>query len=240
MALTVADVAGYVRRRLDGEPSVPMLTLCNQAGEFLIGAHTWGWLVSNPASLDVVSGRTWISLPTDFGRAHGNPQPTTDSGGYALRWSTPELVTRLQTYNGGFDLLGYIAWNAEVDGTLEPRIVISTSPTSSVADAFLLAYYRRWTELASDTQRVAIPTFMESLYLQASMAMAQGYEEHDLGSREARMTEILSGPEFMLAQRFDGSVQPSLGMMEGGGVQVLAQNYGVPDWHSTVVAGDPS
>lgn len=239
MTLTVASVSEFVRRRLDGEPSVPMMVLCNQAGDYLVNARKWGWLVRKPATLRINSGVTRIALPEDFGRAIGEPKPV-ESTSFYFRWGTPDKVAEERAYGSPAVFTGYISWLPDVDGAMKPYIEISYAPTVSESETFMLAYHAAWKEACSDTDVIQIPTFMDALYLMVVMAFAQGYDEHDNGSLDARLSEIVNGPLFKSAAQRDGSMQPSIGMMQGGAVQNLALRERTPSvYGSHIEALDP-
>lgn len=238
MTLTVLDVAGYVRRRLDGEPSVPMVTLCNQAGDYLANMHGWGWLVRKPASLNLVAGRTSISLPDDFGRALGRPR---SQGSGSFQWGTLDEVTALRAGSAtASSFVGAIVWVTDINtGTIKPQIELSAEASTTETGAFLLPYVARWTEIVSDEDLFQIPSFIEPLYLEIVFAFAQGYDEHDLSMRDERLALIRAGDTFMSARRRDGGAQPSLGQMTGGAVQMLAARQDGIEVSPSGVAADP-
>lgn len=240
MTLTVTQVSDFIRRRMDGEPSVPLMTLCNQAGDHLVNSHTWGWLVRKPASLRLTADKTRITLPADFGRAIGEPKPTTTAS-YTFRWSTPDRVAAERAYGSPSVFSGYIAWETSLDGTMQPYIELSYAPTESENETFLLPYYARWAEVSKDTDIIPVPAFIEPLYLSIVMAFAQGYDEADEGSLDMRLAEIAAGPIFQNCKQRDGSLQPSIGMMRGGAVQTLASLERTPwVYGSSISAYDPT
>lgn len=240
MTLTVLDVAGYVRRRLDGEPSVPMVTLCNQAGDYLANMHGWGWLVRKPASLNLSAGRTNISLPDDFGRALGRPR---SQGTGSFQWGTIDEVVSMRAGNTGSAsaFVGAIVWVPDINtDSIKPQIELSAEVSTSQTAAFLLPYVARWAEIASDDDVLQMPSFMEPLFLEIVFAFAQGYDEHDLSMRDERLALIRAGDTFMAARRRDGGAQPSLGQMTGGAVQMLAARQDGIEVSPSGVAADPA
>ncbi len=240
MTLTVSTVSDYVQRRLDGEPSVPLMTLCNQAGDYLVNAHPWGWLVRKPATLRITADQTRIALPDDFGRAIGEPKPV-ESTSFMFRWGTADKVAAERAYGSPSVFTGYISWSQGVTGNLTPYIELSYAPTVSESSTFMLAYYARWQDVTTDTETLQIPSFMEPLYLQTVLAFAQGYDEHDVGSLDERLAALMQGPLMLTAKRRDGSMQPSIGMMQGGAVQTLAQHERSPSvYGSHITAYDPT
>jgi hypothetical protein len=222
MALSVHDCAGYLRRRLDGESSIPVLVLCNWAGEHLTNMHPWGWLERPPASLDLLEGNSWINLPSDFGRAIGKPRPT-GSSTVSLEWATMDEIASLRSgeATSQLSLYGAISWTSSIEGVLKARIELSAEIQTTAEDSLLLAYRAKWYEVVNDDDLLRIPSWLEPLYLEVLFVYAQAYDEHDLGSLSARLLEIESSPVFMAARNRDGGVQPSVGKMSGGAVQLM-------------------
>lgn len=222
MALSVMECAGYARRRLGGEPSVPILSLCNWAGDYLVNVHPWGWLEQPPASLNLVAGQRHIALPANFGRALGKPRANNGSL-VALEWATMDEVASLRSAESvsQWCFYGAIAWRADDRGLLRPRIELSAEIQTTQTAAFLLSYSAAWSEPESDSSVLSMPTWIEPLYLEILFAYAQGHDDHDQAQLSARLAEIEIGPLYAAARRRDGSAQPSIGMMTGGAVQRL-------------------
>lgn len=240
--LTVQSVSEFIRRRLDGDPSVPVTTLCNQAGGFIVDEHTWGWLVRTPASLNLVSGRPYITLPDDFGRAIGKPIAASTTQVASFEWMEPSKVLEMRGLSLGasYCFYGYIGYALDTTtGTLKPRIELSASPTESQTAAFKLPYFAAWTDVTSDSETLVIPSFLDAVFLQIVMAFAQGYDEAENGSREMRLQEIKAGMEWTTAKRRDGAAQPSIGMMSGGAAARWMPGSGYTISH-VGVAADPT
>jgi|SRR5688572_12919105 len=222
MALSVVGCSGFVRRRLDGEPSVPIVTLCNWAGDHLVNMHAWGWLEQSLARLNLVAGRSYVDLPANFGSAIGTPRAQESTVG-SIQWVTMDEVAALRSIDtaSSVDYYGAIAWRLDENGTMRPRIELSNSIGTSQTAAYLLSYRVGWAEITDDSARLTIPTWIEPLYLEILFAFAQAYDEHDLGSLAERLASVEMSPQYMAAQLRDGGAQPSIGMMSGGAVQML-------------------
>lgn len=217
--LTVTDCADYLIRRLDGEPSVSVLTLCNRAGAYLADMHTWSWLIRQPALLTLTNNQEYIVLPSDFGRMYGQPKPTTVSSVVTLEMVSMEeyLRYRQDFLDGGPHYLGSILYTT-VSGVLTPRIAIWPKPTTTTADAFTLPYLAAWVDLTSDIAAIPIPSWLEFFYLEVLFAFAQSYDEHDVASLSQRLALLQQSTEFLNLKRRDGSVQPFIGKMRGGAI----------------------
>ncbi len=219
--LTVNDCAEFVRRRLDGEPSVPILVLCNQAGSYLIDCHKWNWLLRTSGVLNLVADSSRIVLPKDFGRLVGQPKASSGASVNSLCIGNYEDFLRYRSdyTGGGAEFRGSIVYGEDLDGNIAPRLEVWPVPTTSVQDAFRIAYLATWTRLEEDGSRVRIPEWLDSFFLQVLFAFAQAYDEHDLGGLPARLSDLLSGPEFLSLRQRDGSVQPFLGYSRGGAME---------------------
>jgi len=221
--LTVTDCADHLIRRLDGEPSVSVLTLCNRAGSYLVDMHTWSWLVRQPALLTLTQNQTYINLPSDFGRMYGQPKPTTVTSVVTLELVSMEeyLRYRQDFSDGGPHYMGSIVYDM-ASGIPNNRITIWPTPSVTTADAFTLPYMARWVDVTSDIAAIPIPSWMEFFYLEVLFAFAQSYDEHDIAPLTQRLALLQQGPEFMNLKRRDGGVQPFIGRMRGG---AMASEY---------------
>ncbi len=219
--LTVTDCANYVTRRLDGDPSVPILTLVNRAGGYLSDMHTWGWLVRPSAKLNLVAGSEYISLPSDFGRLYSQPKPTTVSTVVSLELvSMEEYLRYRQDYmDGGPRYMGVMIYAKDAEGIYGPKIQVWPIPLTTTQDAFRVAYMARWHDLCSDTEVLSIPSWVESYFLEILFAFAQSYDEHDMASLGERLAMLQASPEFSNLKRRDGGVQPYVGRMRGGAME---------------------
>lgn len=219
--LTVTDCHDAVVRRLDGEPSVSMLTLCNRAGQYLIDMHPWTWTVRPAAKLNLVAGSEYVNLPSDFGRIYGMPKPTTVSTVVSMSLvSMEEYLRYRQDYmDGGPHYMAVVVYAQTVEGGYGPKLQIWPEPLTTTQDAFRLAYLAGWTELTKDTDRIQVPAWMEFFYLEVLFAFAQSYDEHDEATLTQRLALLQSGPEFVNLKKRDGGTQPFVGQMRGGAME---------------------
>jgi len=117
-----------------------------------------------------------------------------------------------------------------------PVLEIWPNPSSNQAGVFTIFYHSRWTRLSSDSVNIDVPQFLDSLYLRIVRAFARGYEREDDGDMDERLGMIMNGPEYKMALRSDGAIQPYFGRLRGGGPgSVPAQLAGPrPDGRSRV------
>lgn len=219
--LTVTDCAESLARRLDGDPSVSVLTLVNRAGTYLADMHTWSWLVRPAAKLNLTAGSEYINLPDDFGRIYGQPKPTTVASVVSLELvSMEEYLRYRQDYmDGGPHYMATVVYAAGIDSRFGPKLQIWPEPLTTTRDAFRMAYLARWVDITTDTEVIPIPAWLEMLYLEVLFAVAQSYEEHDQASLSMRLSELHMSPEFDTAKRRDGGVQPFIGRVRGGAME---------------------
>lgn len=118
-------------------------------------------------------------------------------------------------------------------GAPTPRMEIYPYPTTNDQGAFLLFYRKKWTTPTGDTDAIAIPDWMEPLFIATIRATARGWEEEDTASVSKRLAEVKMSTQFMDASYYDGAMQPSQGMIEGG---AAARYWGTNfRWHRTDV-----
>ena len=219
--LTVTQCADYLIRRLDGEPSVPVITLCNQAGSYLADMHNWSWLVRPAAKLNLVEGLEYIALPSDFGKIYGQPKPTTISSVVSLQLVSMEeyLRYRQDYFDGGPLYMATTVYAKDPDNVYGPKLQIWPVPTESKQDAFRLPYLAKWTDVTNDTEALALPPWVEYFYLVILFAFAQGYDEHDVAPLSQRLAILQQSPEFMNLKKRDGGSQPFIGRIRGGAME---------------------
>jgi hypothetical protein len=100
---------------------------------------------------------------------------------------------------------------------LVPILEIWPSPNANTTGAMRVFYRSRWAEVTTDSAQIAIPEWVEDLFLFIARAYAAGYERSKVGSIHQRLAEISSSPIFAAAVRSDGMVQPYNGVLKNGG-----------------------
>ena len=110
-------------------------------------------------------------------------------------------------------------------GRPEPRIDIWPDPTADLENALTIYYRAGWTHLNVDDVDVAIPEWLETVYIQLVRAHARGYEREDRGSMSMRVEEIYRSPHMRAAMERDAEMQPDYGPMQGGAAEVVRDNF---------------
>lgn len=221
MTLTVTDVASHIRRRLDGEPSIPVTTLINWAGRHLFAMHDWNFTVGRSVTLGTYAGQSLIRLPSDFSRFIAFEPSGTFTASFltshsqllALRTST--VTVQGLSYWCALTFQSDVETNAQV-----PYLDVYPTPSETDTDVFVMYYQSGWVDVAKDSESLALPPFMELLFLEVVFAVAQAYDEHDLGMLSERVTLIQASALFAAAVHEDGARQDELGPLEntvGGG-----------------------
>jgi hypothetical protein len=103
-------------------------------------------------------------------------------------------------------------------GRPQARIELSSDPTADKEDALTVYYRAGWTHLNQDDDYVAVPEWLETLYLQLVRAHARGYNREDSASLSQRVAEIMAGPHYKAASDIDDQTQPEFGMVRGGAI----------------------
>jgi hypothetical protein len=103
---------------------------------------------------------------------------------------------------------------------LVPILEIWPTPNANTTGAMRIFYRSRWAEVTTDSQQIAIPEWVEDLFLFIARAYAAGYERGDVASIHVRLHEIGSSPIFAAAVRSDGMVQPYNGVIRNGGPSI--------------------
>jgi|688.fasta_scaffold187367_3 hypothetical protein len=233
MTLTVQRIGQFLRRRLDGEPSMDTLSLCNLAGRQLFTMHTWEWAVAPKTTITINSGKSEVELPKDFGRMV--KVETSGSLLNALVLTTPSHLLELETSIISMNNVGYwaaVVWKKPTDGC-PMRPVLRVYPQIGTSDSLNLYYYSAWVEITDENETISVPPFIEPLLLELCFAFAQGYDEHDIADLNDRLARVQQSPVFQTAVMQDASVQDELGEIRGG---VTDSNR---MWQSATIIGGP-
>lgn len=112
------------------------------------------------------------------------------------------------------------------DGAPVVRLEIWPQPSANETAVLTVMYRAGWKRLTADTDRLRLPIYCESLYLQVLRAFARGYEEEDEITLSQRVMEVLSGPLFGAAVDRDASIQSEYGPLMYGAAE--RYHYGNP------------
>lgn len=214
--LTPKAVFEEIDARMGGTPGISSTALADRVGEHIVSMHKWQWLVRPAARIALVADRTSFKLPSDFGRfiAIQNASAEID---FDLVSQETLAALRGDTLAAPSCYYGCISYTAPLSGGgLQPRMEVWPPIGTSSTDTFSLIYSAGWEPVANATDALPIPTWIEMLFTELSMAVAQGYSEHDNAGIDARLAAVETGPIAARAKQRDGSVRPTVGRISGG------------------------
>lgn len=200
-------VGGPVHDKIGGG-----LAVANMGGRWVMSARQWYWS-TRFATLDAVPGAERIYLPEDFG---GHLAMTGQLLGCVVPTSLQNLMGMRENSVGGVagSYYGLLTYAETPAGALVPALEIYPSvPTSGVTSIGRIAYTAAWKPLTSASQVVSVPWFLENLVMSAADAYALGIEKPAQAAIQARLAELLQGPEFFAAVEADDAIQRDHGMM---------------------------
>jgi len=219
VAKTLTTLLGLVTHALRGDaPASPLVAadLVNEAGERLVAAHPWNWLLRPPASLSLTAGQNYVALPADFASLYSID--IAQDVGWSIRMTEPAEVASLrarQSYPG----FGFVAAVAHPGQTVvtaapgPPRLELWPTPTQNYVNALTIVYRPGWAVLAAGTDVANVPVWVEPLLSEMVVAVAQGYEDE---TPESRVMRVLAGPTFASTVARDGRLLRA-GLAMGGG-----------------------
>ena len=200
MTITYHSAAAHIRHTLGGDLSseLDVLTVVNNAGHYMTSIYPWRWLEGS-ATLGALTSGTTTALPTGFVELLGYTPRGSDSrvtGSKAYLVSPTELED-MRNSSGTLPLdTAYIA-----------VVYITTSGTSTIASTPALDVYgngtlptvkiryrSNWTQITDDEDVFILPAWLEPLYIECLRAFARGYEEEDVATMNARLTDAQNSP----------------------------------------------
>ena len=107
-----------------------------------------------------------------------------------------------------------IAYDSDA-GTVVPKPVMEIFPTVDDSDSthttakaeMTMTYRKGWKSVSTPTSTFVMPLWCEPLYLQCVRAFARGYEEEDVATTNARLSEVMNGPLLVTAVQRDSLVE---------------------------------
>lgn len=162
------------------------------------------------------------ALPSDFGALTATREASVWQ--YCVHSTDLDTLTAYRlatpTYVGS-QTMGAIAYGQNpLGGPPVRRLELYPTPTSAEVGKILLAYRAGWLKVTSDTQVLAIPEYLDALFLELALAYAQGRAEHDQATVEMRLTAALQagtlGSLYRSASNRDMREQPSYGPITNG------------------------
>lgn len=227
MVLSTQQCLAHIEHALNGPiDSIEPLEVINQAGMTLLGLRSWAWLQAGKATLSLTSGQAYVNLPLDFKKLraieHQSSLVSFQMGSKADLLALEASSTGL----GGLAFWGSLTCARQLDsngdetyGAPRWRIDLHPPPTADATDALIVYYDRKWATVAEDNNVVVLPDFMEPVFVQVLRAFAQGYEEPNNGSVDARLAGIVAGVTYHSALAHDTMAQGPAGPLRGGMAQ---------------------
>lgn len=211
--LTVAQAINYARVSAGGSPpgGIDWLALLNQAGRWLCMAHQWVWL-ERLGTISLVEDQEYAALPSGLQRllstprlgAWSNTGPTIDltdmQSVLSARASNAPLVLLTGQY------IGAIVYT-QTGSVIGHRLELYPTPE---ANATVPIHYRAdWTIVTSDGDILALPSWLETIYLEALRAHVRAVvrEDDERGTLAERLVALQASPLFREAKIRDGQEQ---------------------------------
>lgn len=146
---------------------------------------------------------------------------STDSTLYDVRQTTLSQLLRYRTsqpfVTGDWNYAVAVSWSGSPP---VPILELYPSSQSIQNGAFTIFYRGGWDRVTTDSANIDVPEFIDSLFLRLVRAFARGYEREDSVTMNQLLLEIQQGPEFVMAARRDGMIQPYKSRLTGGGAIV--------------------
>lgn len=165
----------------------------------------WFWAMRT-VGVDTSAGSKFIRLPDDFGNMY---RPM--NGDYRLRifpdidfygYVDQGIVQSAQTY------ICRLGESTTAEGVTS-RFLEFVEPFEDVeVDKFRITYEAGPVEITDGEQTLPLPRYMHGLLLALCRAMAKGYEESDMATKEQRVMEIMHGPTYDHAVSMDLRMRP--------------------------------
>jgi len=245
--LTVADLLAEVRHASGAQNSLPGisdLSIVKQALQYFNSMHSWRTMMRAEASLSLVSGQDYLTLPEDYrdSAVIGYNQGIINW----FRWTDPARLTELraaddddQDFSGGY--WGTIEYRTPTSGGRPVQAIsLYPQPVNAQADAFLLRYTSKLvapgTGQAADTTYLQVIDELEPLLRRLTRIYAEAYFHRDGSDIEHRLQALEQSEWLMRLKEVDGAGQLELGEGEGGAAQRAEIDTGW--WDSAVT--DPS
>lgn len=149
-------------------------------------------------------------------------------GGTVLAWGAQlEQSTGHEIDTAQIRATPYRPSTSVITPTLERRMNIWPTPTTTQHNAFLLRYRARPQEVASENDQLLVPWFIETLLLEACRHIARGWHSEDMGTATERLASLWQMPDFAAAIQRDDDSQQELGRMTGlaSGVGMVGRNW---------------
>lgn len=191
------------------------------------------------ASASAVAGTVLASsaviMPSNFG-GQLNAYTTTSNINEVLSLvSQQELINLRAGFNlpsaGHYVGAMFVGMNLTLAGG-DPsyRLELYPRPTAANPDLFTLSYQYAWKAAETDTSRLRLPEWIDSLFVEVLRAVVNGYEAEESGSVTDRLNAVRTGATYHDAVAHDSLMQPTFGRLGGGAEMVGAGGWSLfPD-----------
>lgn len=212
-----------IRRPQDWPEAWSIVDIANDAGEWLVGLRPWNWLAAAPASLDIVAGQSFLTLPDDFGRFIALRSQGTSA--HVVKMGSMEEVV-IARGNGSATAGTFIGAMLMTRPSLAgpkpvSRIELGPIPSSTSTAALLLAYTSCWPTISQSGDHVIVPSWLMAAYVRACACFFGGYEREGEGSLEERLDRLLASSVMQSAFEYDDSLEQDLGRIRHGAAEML-------------------
>ncbi len=149
-------------------------------------------------------------------------------GGTVLAWGAQlEQATGHEIDTAQIRATPYRPSTLVITPTLERRMNVWPTPTTTQHNAFLLRYRARPQVIVSENDQVLVPWFIETLLLEACRHIARGWHSEDMGTSTERLAALWQMPDFAAAVQRDDDSQQELGRMTGlaSGTGMVGRNW---------------
>lgn len=180
------------------------LDVMNDALQLLGNMSKWRWLERPAIGLNLVADQPYVTLPADCYTLLGPPIPTDTTINGVEIVSMEELETLRRVGYSGAPYKVALVYNGTPP---RARYEVVPAPTTSLLEAWLQPYRSGMGELTSEDDQLPIPAWMRPLFRQVCLAVKQGYEEHDLGSVDRRISALRAGAVYIDAVNRDAALQ---------------------------------
>jgi hypothetical protein len=89
-----------------------------------------------------------------------------------------------------------------------PVLEVYPTPTADKENAFTLYFRGGWSQPLVENDALAIPVWLEMLFLEMLRAVARGTYEEDEGTISERLAAVVNGPVFLSARKRDLAISP--------------------------------
>jgi hypothetical protein len=199
------------------DPRLDATHMVNHAGRHLVSMHEWSWMQRPPAHLDLVADQAWVALPSDFAQLISVDAPNQLESS-AVIVTLDVLQSQRTLFDPTLNVWVAIEYPPAASNTAvnpPPRLAIWPTPTANVTGGIIVTYRAGWRDLVTMSDRPAIPSDMEPLFVQVVRSVVLGQLDKD-DTTVKRLDAIGESSMLEAAKRRHGMSVPTLGQMGSG------------------------